>query len=63
MTHTYGIAVKLFYHMYIRRLFGTSSRSVSSDWIITHVNFTSVFARTCESSDYENWTVSDGVNN
>ena len=52
--------MKLLYHMY--RLFGTRTQSSSSDWIVTHVNFTSVFIRTCELSDYENWTVSDEVN-
>ena len=45
------------------RLFGTRTQSSFSNWIVTHINFTSVFIRTCESSDYENWTVSDGVNN
>ena len=43
------------------RLFGSESQITSTDWIITHVNFSSVFPRTCGTSDYYQWTVSDGV--
>ena len=56
-------AIVSIYHTYIhiRRLLGTNSRLSFSPWIITHVNFTSIFLRTCEASDYYQWTVSDGV--
>ena len=49
--------------IYVYRLFGSEERFASSDWIVTHVNFTSIFNRTCEASDYEYWNMSDGVNN
>ena len=49
--------IELLYHMC--RLFGTS---LQNSWVVILVNFTSIFLRTCETSDYENWTVSDGVN-
>ena len=52
---------ELLYHLC--RLFGSQVKSASSYWIITHVNFTSIFNRTCEASDYEYWNMSDGVNN
>ena len=47
--------------MHTCRLFGTRSSEMRSDWIVIHVNFTAIFLRTCEASDYYPWTVSDGV--
>ena len=43
------------------RLFGTESQTTSADWIVTHINFTSIFPRTCGASDYHQWVVSDQV--
>ena len=48
----------ILYHL--NRVFGHPSNATSS-WIITHINFTSIFYRSCEDSDYYYWTVSDGV--
>ena len=56
-THT-ATLVQLLYHVYCR-LF--SEADTSPHWIVTHVNFTAIFPRTCGPSDYYQWTVSDGV--
>ena len=48
------------YCMYFNRVFG-HPRDSRSSWIITHINFTSIFHHSCEESDYYYWTVSDGV--
>ena len=44
----------------MHRLFGTH-RNARAAWIITHINFSLIFLRTCGPSDYYNWTVSDEV--
>ena len=56
------LTIALYPLNYIHRLFGTRFRSSSSNWIVFPINFTNIFLRTCEASDYSNWTVSDGVN-
>ena len=54
----YAVAI-IAYHL-LNRVFGHPSDARSS-WIITHINFTSIFLHSCEQSDYYYWTVSDGV--
>ena len=47
--------------VHIHRLIGVSYTSTSDYWVAVHIDFTSVFTRTCQSLDYYNWIVSDGV--
>ena len=55
LVHTYWTIIS-----FVCRLFSASDDS--PDWIVIHVNFTSIFSRTCDgTSDYYQWTVSDGV--
>ena len=54
LVHTHCVIISCVFRLFSE---GEDSRS----WIITHVNFTSIFLRTCEPLDYYDWTVSDGV--
>ena len=61
-THTHVTTQLLSYHIisFVCRLF--SEGEDSRNWIVIHVNFTSIFPRTCDgASDYYQWTVSDMV--
>jgi len=43
------------------RLFGTRSSFRGFYWVVTRINFTSIFPRTCGALDYYNWIVSNRV--
>ena len=51
-----------FASIFVCRLFGTTSLTRSTSWIVSNINFTSIFPYKCQASDYYHWTVSDGVN-
>ena len=60
------ISAQLFYvyvcmYVHFCRLFNENNSS--RQWIVTHINFTSIFSHTCEDSDYYEWHVSNGVIN
>ena len=59
--YIYISVCKHFALIFVCRLFGKSSLTRRTSWIVSHINFTSIFPYKCQASDYYHWTVSDGV--